>query len=199
MRLLLATNNRGKLVELRRILGCQLFEVVGLDEFGAVPQVEETGATYAENAVLKARHYYHALGLPAVGDDSGLEVEALGGEPGVHSARFAGSDASDSERMRMVIEEMRRTPGASQKARYVCAAAIVWKGGERVFRGEVSGEILPEPKGDRGFGYDPIFYYPALHRTFAELDPREKDEVSHRGIAFRLLSKWLVESGSIEI
>ena len=191
MRILLATTNKGKLLELQRILADENFEVLGLDQFKAGQTVEESGSSYAENALLKARHWHGATGLATVADDSGLEVLALAGQPGLHSARFAGESASDSDRISRLLEAMEKAEMTNRSARYICAAAFVWKAGELVFHGEVDGEILLAPRGEGGFGYDPVFYYPPLQRTFAEIEPRVKDRVSHRGIAFRSLSKWL--------
>jgi XTP/dITP diphosphohydrolase len=195
MSLLLATTNRGKIRELRRILGDQGIDVIGLGEWAS--EVEETGETFAENALLKARYYHSVSGLPTVADDSGLAVEALNGAPGIYSARYAGPDASDRERVDKLLVELKDVPEARRGAHFVCVAAIVWKGGERTFTAEVHGQLLKEVRGSGGFGYDPIFYYPPLGRSFAELSEPEKAAVSHRGLAFGQLVQWLKQSPEV--
>ncbi|HJZ68929.1 MAG TPA: RdgB/HAM1 family non-canonical purine NTP pyrophosphatase [Blastocatellia bacterium] len=197
MRVLLATTNKGKLAELSRILRAQGIDVIGLGDRVSTEEIE-TAATFAENALLKARHYHRLRGLPTVADDSGLEVEALGGAPGVFSARFAGQCASDAERIRKLLDEMRDLPEERRQARFVCAAAIAWEGGDQIFLGEAHGVILKEARGANGFGYDPVFFYEPLGKTFAELGASEKAEVSHRGLAFRRLAAWLNESGVLD-
>jgi XTP/dITP diphosphohydrolase len=195
MELLLATTNIGKIKELRNILGEEGFELIGLGDWAT--EVEETGETFAENALLKARYYHQVSGLPTIADDSGLEVEALHGAPGVYSARYAGLGASDLDRLMKLLEEMKEAPTEKRAARFVCVAALVWSGGERVFAGEARGTLLKELRGQGGFGYDPIFYYAPLGKTFAQLTDKEKAEVSHRGIAFRQLATWLKESSNL--
>jgi XTP/dITP diphosphohydrolase len=195
MELLLATTNQGKIKELRNILGKEGFELIGLGDWAT--EVEETGETFAENALLKARYYHQVSGLPTIADDSGLEVEALHGAPGVYSARYAGLGASDLDRLIKLLGEMKEAPTEKRAARFVCVAALVWSGGERVFAGAASGTLLKELRGQGGFGYDPIFYYAPLGKTFAELTDKEKAEVSHRGIAFRQLATWLKESSNL--
>lgn len=197
MRILLATTNRGKLSELRQILGRQGLEVIGLSAKESTEEVE-TGSTFEENALLKARQYHRISGLPTIADDSGLEVEALGGAPGIFSARYAGVGADDGERIRKLLAEMEQVPENLRRARFICAAAVVWDGGEVVVRDEVQGVILRNKRGENGFGYDPIFFYQPLGRTFAELTPSEKAEVSHRGKAFRRIGAWLKESGVLD-
>lgn len=192
MKLLLATTNLGKLQELVRMLPADI-EPIGLGEFQNIEPAIETGSSFAMNALIKARHYYSACRLPTIADDSGLEVEALAGAPGIYSSRYAGETATDSQRIEKLLAEMRGVPPSRRGARFVCAAAIVWKDGERVFGGEAGGMILHEPMGAGGFGYDPLFYYPPLGRTFAQLSAEEKDEVSHRGQAFRRLADWFLE------
>ena len=190
MKLLLATTNRGKISELKGILGEQRIELVGLDAADSTEGIE-TGATFVENALLKARHYHERTGLPTIADDSGLEVFALGGRPGVASARYAGPDASDADRIKKLLGELNGASDEQRAARFVCAAALVWDGGEQVFEDEARGHILREPRGAGGFGYDPVFLYEPLGRTFAELSESEKAEISHRGRAFRRLAAWL--------
>ncbi len=195
--MLLATTNEGKIIELRRILEEQGIDLVGLDDSASTEEIE-TGATFAENALLKARHYYQISGLPTIADDSGLEVEALNGAPGVRSARWAGPAASDAERVLKLLDELKDAPPGNRAARFVCAAAVVWGAGERVFEDEARGLILDAPRGSNGFGYDPIFYYEPLGKTFAELTRSEKSEVSHRGRAFSQLTRWLNVSGALD-
>ena len=197
MRILLATTNPGKIIELERILSSQSIEVIGLGGLTA-PEDIETGSTFAENALLKARYFHNRSGLPTVADDSGLEVEALGGRPGIYSARYGGPNATDAERTAKLLEEMKNVSAEQRAARFVCAAAIVWDEGEQVFEDEARGVILTEPRGQGGFGYDPVFYYPPLGRTFAEITMEEKARVSHRGRAFRRLARWLDQSGLLD-
>jgi XTP/dITP diphosphohydrolase len=193
VRILLATTNQGKVAELRLILVEQRIEVAGLIESASTEEIE-TGSTFEENALLKARHYHRISGLPTVADDSGLEVEALGGAPGVYSARYTGLAAGDAGRIARLLDEMKDLSNQRRRARFTCAAAVVWEGGENVFLNEVEGVILESARGGNGFGYDPIFFYEPLGKTFAELTPSEKAQVSHRGQAFRRLAAWLRES-----
>ena len=193
MRLLLATTNPGKLRELRQLLTDEGFDLVGLGDLETREELE-TGSTFAENALLKARYYHRLSGLPAISDDSGLEVDALGGAPGVYSARYAGPEASDLDRTLKLLEAISEVPDEERGAEFVCVAAIVWQGGERTFTGRVRGRLLRELKGRGGFGYDPIFFYEPLQKAFAELSHEEKMKVSHRGRAFRQLSEWLKET-----
>jgi XTP/dITP diphosphohydrolase len=198
VQVLLATTNIGKLRELKRILGGAGLDVVGLDQLHSGQLTEtadiETGSTFAENALLKARHYHNRTGLVTIGDDSGLEVDALGGGPGIYSARYAGPTASDRDRVEKLLGELSGVASEGRGARFVCAAAIVWDAGERVFIDEARGRLLDQARGTSGFGYDPIFYYEPLCKTFAELSEEEKAEVGHRGRAFSQLTRWLRES-----
>lgn len=195
--MLVATTNRGKLAELSEILCEQRIEVVGLSDLASTQEIE-TGSTFAENALLKARHYYRESGLPTIADDSGLEVEALGGAPGIYSARHAGAVKSDSDRIAKLLDEMENLPEQLRRARFICAAAVVWERGEKVFLAEVHGVILKTARGLNGFGYDPLFFYQPLGKTFAELTPSEKSDVSHRGHAFRRLAAWLKDTGVLD-
>jgi XTP/dITP diphosphohydrolase len=197
MRVLLATTNPGKVAELRRIMGERGIEIIGLGDSASTEGIE-TGSTFAENALLKARSYHQLSELPTIADDSGLEVPALGGAPGVYSARYAGATASDDDRVARLLDEMKDLPPQQRSARFVCVAAIVWRGGERVFMGAVRGDILTSPRGANGFGYDPVFFYEPLGKTFAELTPSEKARASHRGRAFRQLADWLNQSGVLD-
>jgi len=190
-KLLIATTNRDKLREIRQLLNGVPLELVTLEEWPEVPAPEETGRTFEENARAKALYYAHATGLLTVAEDSGLEIDALGGAPGVESARFGGAETTYREKFAMIYDRLRAHGAPTSSARFVCALAMV-SGDDVVFetRGTVAGRIAPEPKGDGGFGYDPIFFYPPFGRTLAEAGAR-KSAVSHRGEAFRALRAFL--------
>ncbi|MFC4004810.1 RdgB/HAM1 family non-canonical purine NTP pyrophosphatase [Prauserella oleivorans] len=196
-RILLATRNAKKLEELRRILlkrGLGEVEVLGLSDVDEFPEAPETGATFEENALAKAHDAAKATGLPAIADDSGLSVDALGGMPGVLSARWAGRHGDDQANLELVLNQLRDTPDERRGASFVCAAAfVVPDEQEVVVRGEWPGTIIREPRGTNGFGYDPIFVPEGESRTSAELDPAEKDSSSHRGRALRALLPYLWE------
>jgi XTP/dITP diphosphohydrolase len=186
VRILLATRNAGKLVEFRRLLDG--LEVVGLADVPEFPEAPETGATFAENALAKARDAAAATGLPSVADDSGLAVDALNGMPGVLSARWSGKHGDDLANLRLLLGQMGDVPDARRGGAFVCAAALVVPGGaETVVHGEWRGTVIREPRGTNGFGYDPIFVPDGGVLTSAELSPAEKDAASHRGLAFRAL------------
>ena len=196
-RLLIATTNPHKLREIRALLADAPVQLTGLDGRPPVAEPEETGTTFQENARLKALYYSRALDLTnepvlVAGEDSGLVVDALDGEPGVRSARFLRPDASYEERFAAIFRRLSDRPDRPRTARFVCALAVV-RAGDVVFEttGTVEGEIADAPRGSRGFGYDPIFYYPPYGRTLAEADDEEKLRVAHRGHAFRQLSDWL--------
>lgn len=191
-RLLLATRNAGKLAELRRMLareaGVGGVEVLGLADVPRFPDAPETGATFEENALAKARDAAAATGLPAVADDSGLVADALGGMPGVLSARWAGRHGDDAANLQLVLDQLTDVPGDRRGAAFVCVAALVLpSGGDVVVRGEWRGTLTTAPRGTNGFGYDPIFIPEGERRTSAELEPAEKDALSHRGRALRAL------------
>jgi XTP/dITP diphosphohydrolase len=190
VRLVLATRNEAKLVELRRILAPLLdAEVVGLDDVPAYPEVPETGATFAENALIKAREAARHTGLPAIADDSGLAVDALNGMPGVLSARWSGAGHTDESNLRLVLEQIADVPDERRGAAFLCAAALVLPDGtEDVAEGRLDGTLVRECRGTNGFGYDPVFRPLGETRTTAEMDPAEKDAISHRGRAFRALA-----------
>ncbi|MFJ8814112.1 RdgB/HAM1 family non-canonical purine NTP pyrophosphatase [Amycolatopsis thermoflava] len=196
-RVLLATRNAKKLGELRRILaaeGVQGLEVVGLADVPEFPEAPETGATFEENAVAKARDAVAATGLPAIADDSGLTVDALNGMPGVLSARWAGRHGDDQANLDLVLAQLTDTPDERRGAAFVCAAALVLPGGEEtVVRGEWRGRLTRKSRGANGFGYDPIFVPEGETRTSAEMEPAEKDASSHRGRALRALLPALRE------
>jgi XTP/dITP diphosphohydrolase len=184
LKLLLATKNAAKAKEYSLLLGEIPFEIVTLDEQGIEAEVSETGETMEQNATLKAVAYASLSNLPTLADDSGLEVDALGGEPGVLSARYAGPGASDEERIERVLQRLEGIPWERRTARFRCVIAIASPGGGvELCTGECQGIIALSPKGDNGFGYDPIFYLPEQRKTMAELSMEEKNEISHRGLA----------------
>jgi XTP/dITP diphosphohydrolase len=182
----LATRNAGKVRELARILGSAV-ELVGLDGFPDAPDVAETGATFEENALLKARAIAVFTGLPAVADDSGLCVDALNGMPGIFSARWAGRHGDDQANLDLVLAQVADVPDSRRGAHFYCAAAFVAGASEYVVSGQVEGQLLRAPRGDGGFGYDPIFLPDGFSVTTAEMTAESKDEISHRGKAFRAL------------
>jgi XTP/dITP diphosphohydrolase len=199
-KLLIATRNAGKAREYQRLLADLPLEITWPELEKVEIMVEETGATMAENAALKARAYATASGLLTWADDSGLEVDALAGEPGVRSARYAGPDASDEERCRRLLCQMENIPWEKRTARFRCVVAIAEPEGTLHFaEGVCEGIIALEPKGQGGFGYDPIFYLPDRGRTMAELSLEEKNQISHRAraaLAARAILQTLVREGS---
>jgi XTP/dITP diphosphohydrolase len=192
--LVLATRNPGKLRELDRILGTQI-RLAGLEDFPGAPDVPETGATFEENALLKARAIAAHTGLAAVADDSGLCVDALNGMPGVLSARWAGGHGDDKANLDLVLAQIADVPDARRGARFVCAAALVLPDRrEWVVTGTVEGRLIRVPRGSGGFGYDPIFLPDGFDLTTAEMTPEAKDAISHRGRAFRALAPFITGS-----
>ncbi len=191
-RILVATGNAGKLREVRALLDDLGFEVIGLRDVG-LAGAEETGDTFVANALLKARHAAAATGLAVIADDSGLEVDALGGAPGVLSARYAGDGADDEANNAKLAAALAGVPAAQRGARYRCALAYLPApaGTPVVTHGVWEGSIASQPRGARGFGYDPYFYLPELRCTAAELDPALKNRISHRGLAMRALRERL--------
>ena len=182
-KILVATNNRGKVREFAEILGDLRDVLRNPADFGLTLEVAETGRTYAENARLKAAAFADASGLIAIGDDSGLEVDALAGAPGLYSARYAGSGADDAARRAKLMQELRRVP-EPRPARFRCALAVARPGGPvELFEGTCEGEIILEERGANGFGYDPIFYLPEYRRTLDELPSDVKNRISHRARA----------------
>lgn len=192
----LASRNAHKLIELRRILeqvGLSI-ELVGTDEFPDLPDVEETGTTFAANALLKARAVAAFTGLPAIADDSGIAVDALNGMPGIYSARWAGKHGDDAANLNLLIAQLDHVPPSRRGAAFHCAAAIVTpEGDERVVEGTVDGTLLTEPRGSNGFGYDPIFVPLGRQVTTAEMSDEEKDAISHRARALSALAPVIVE------
>ena len=189
----LASRNAKKLVEMRRILVDYVpdVEVLGLDDVAPYDEVPESGATFADNALIKAREGHRHTGLPTVADDSGLAVDALNGMPGVLSARWAGSHGDDEANLRLVLDQVGDVPDERLGAAFVCAVAYVDDAGEILTEGRMPGHLVREPRGDNGFGYDPIFVADGHTRTSAELDVEEKDAISHRGQALRALASRL--------
>jgi XTP/dITP diphosphohydrolase len=193
--LLLATTNRHKLDEYRAIFTDLQFKLYSLRDIQLDLDVEETGTTFRENAELKALAYVHASDMLSLADDSGLEIDALGGAPGVYSARFAGLDATYEERFRILFEQLRDVPMPQRTARFRCVISLAEPSGYlRSVEGVIEGLITEEPRGNNGFGYDPIFLVPELGKTTAELAAEEKNRISHRGRAARqarsLLEHW---------
>jgi XTP/dITP diphosphohydrolase len=188
----LATHNKKKLVELQRILeaaGVPDVEVAGLDAFPGAPEVAETGSTFAENALLKAHSIAGFTHLPAVADDSGLCVDVLGGCPGIFSARWSGRHGDDDANLDLLLAQLADIPPGRRAAHFACAAALALPDGtEHVVHGRLDGALLTERRGGNGFGYDPIFLPEGGDRSTAELEPDEKDAISHRGRAFRALA-----------
>jgi XTP/dITP diphosphohydrolase len=186
--MLIATHNPGKVREFRQLLLHPSREWVGLDDLAISDDVQETGCTFAENALLKARAYARLTGLTALADDSGLEVDALGGRPGVLSARYAGPGATDEDRYRLLLRELEAVPEDRRQGRFRCAIAVAWPDGRcALATGRCEGTIAFEPHGSRGFGYDPVFVVPRYSRTMAELSSEIKNELSHRARAAQAL------------
>ena len=184
--LVIATRNKGKIEEILGLLNGFSIAIKGLEDFGPIPAVEEDGQTFDENAYIKASVTSRILGYPTLADDSGLVVEALNGAPGVYSARYAGEHATDPQRCRKLLREMHHV--TNRKAAFECVISIaVPTGAALTYEARCEGEIAAQPAGENGFGYDPVFYYPPLKKTFAELTRAEKSRVSHRGKALREL------------
>ena len=197
MRILLASRNPKKLEELRRILEPALphVEVIGLDDVPPYEEVPESGATFADNALIKAREGHERTGLPTVADDSGLAVDALNGMPGVLSARWAGGHGDDEANLRLVLDQISHVPDDRLGAAFVCAVAYVDDSGEILTDGRMPGHLVRAPRGSNGFGYDPIFVPDGHDRTSAELSVPEKDAISHRGQSLRKLAARLASEG----
>ena len=197
-RIVLATRNAHKISELQSILGDLVgeldLEIVGMGEFPYLAEVVESGVTFAENATLKAVAVAEATGLPALADDSGLAVDVLGGAPGVFSARWAGTHGKDRANLELLLAQLGDVPDEHRAAAFVCAAVLATPDGEVLVReGRMPGRLAREPRGDNGFGYDPIFMPDGDARTAAELSPEDKNAISHRGKAFRALAADLRE------
>lgn len=190
MKLLVATNNQGKLKEFNEILGELGIQCVSLKDMGISVDVEETGTTFLENALLKAKAIYQIAKIPTISDDSGLMVDALGGEPGVYSARYAGEPSDDDKNMDLLLSKLQGVENRTARFKSVIAA-VFSEDNILVSEGECKGIIIDEKRGDNGFGYDPIFYVEALGKTFAQMTDGEKNSLSHRGNAIRNLKEQL--------
>ncbi len=198
MKLLIATSNKGKIREFREMLGQDRFTWTDLSEHREIPSVEETGATFRANACLKATSYAKALGLWAMADDSGLEVDAIGGTPGVHSARWAEMNHAgkgDADNNALLLKQLHDVPDEQRTARFVCALALSNPQGQIILtvRDTVEGRIIRAPRGTNGFGYDPLFYFDEFACTTAELPSEKKHEISHRGKALRRMRELMDE------
>jgi XTP/dITP diphosphohydrolase len=199
LKVVLASRNRGKLREIVPLLAGLGFDLVTVDEVAPDCELREDADTFEDNALAKARQAARATGLAAIADDSGLEVDALDGAPGVYSARYAGSPSDDARNNAKLLAALRDVPASRRRARFRCVAVFVDAGAgvELIRSGSCEGEILEQPRGDLGFGYDPLFLIPALGRTMAELPLEQKNRLSHRASAFRALAETLAQrSGS---
>lgn len=198
LRLFLASSNPGKLREYLSLAGDADIALDLLPDFAALPAFEETAPTFAENASGKALHYSRFADSYVLADDSGLVVPTLGGAPGVHSARYAGPQATDEDRVRKLLGEMAGMSGEARRAQFVCITAIARRGRCHIITSDrAEGLLLEEPRGGQGFGYDPIFFFPELGKTYAELSRQEKNRVSHRGKSFRKALALLLEPNSV--
>lgn len=197
MKVVLASKNPHKLVEIDAITRKLGIELVLQSQLGVDVDVEETGTTFEENSFLKAEAVMKATGLPALADDSGIAVDALDGAPGVYSARYGFDESLDDwGRLQLLLKNMEQVPDGARQAKFVCVITMVTPEGQTVqARGEIHGEILREPRGENGFGYDPIFYYPPLGMTTAQMAPEQKNQLSHRGNALRVFYEKMKEAG----
>ena len=197
MKVVLASKNKHKLEEISKITEKFGFELILQSQLGVDIDVEETGSTFEENSFLKAEAVMKATGLPALADDSGIAVDALGGEPGIYSARYGFDESLDDwGRLELLLKNTEHVPDGQRQAQFVCVITMVTPEGKTIqARGEIHGELLRAPRGEHGFGYDPIFYYPPLGMSTAEMDPEQKIQVSHRGNALKLLNEKLKEAG----
>ena len=197
MKVVLASKNKHKLVEISKITEKFGMELVLQSELGVDIDVEETGTTFEENSFIKAEAVMKATGLPALADDSGIAVDALNGEPGIYSARYGFDESLDDwGRLLLLLKNTEHVPDGQRQAQFVCVITMVTPEGKTIqARGEIHGELLREPRGENGFGYDPIFFYPPFGKSTAEMDPEEKNAVSHRGNALRVFYDKLKEAG----
>lgn len=197
MKVVLASKNRHKLEEISQITKKFDMELVLQSELGVDIDVEETGTSFEENSFLKAQAVMQATGLPALADDSGIAVDALNGEPGIYSARYGFDPTLDDwGRLQLLLKNTEQVPDGQRQAQFVCVITLVTPDGQTIqARGEVHGELLRSPAGENGFGYDPIFYYPPYGKTLAQATPEEKNRVSHRAVALRVLYQKLKEAG----
>ena len=200
MQIVLATHNRGKMKEMSSILAHLPVKLLTLDDFPQIGEIPETGETLKENAFIKAETVHQKTGLSALADDTGLEVDALDGAPGVHSSRYDGETATFEDNCRKMLQEMDGIPAEERTAQFHTVIAFVSDSGNEWTEGMVEGRILENKRGDGGFGYDPLFYYPPLKKTFAELNSEQKNNISHRGKALRnfcqILEKRILTNNS---
>ena len=197
MKVVLASKNKHKLVEISKITEKFGIELILQSELGVDIDVEETGTTFEENSFIKAEAVMKATGLPALADDSGIAVDALNGEPGVYSARYGFDDTLDVwGRLQLLLKNTEQVPDGRRQAQFVCVITMVTPENQVIqARGEIHGELTRAPRGENGFGYDPIFYYPPFGKTTAEMSPEEKNQVSHRGQALRMFYDKMKEAG----
>ena len=197
MKVVLASKNKHKLAEISKITEKFGIELILQSELGIDLDVEETGTTFEENSFLKAEAVMKATGLPALADDSGIAVDALNGEPGIYSARYGFDESLDDwGRLLLLLKNTEHVPNGQRQAQFVCVITMVTPEGQVIqARGEIHGELTRQARGENGFGYDPIFFYPPLGKTTAELSPEEKNEVSHRGNALKLFYEKMKEAG----
>ena len=197
MKVVLASKNKHKLVEISKITEKFNMELVLQSELGVDIDVEENGTTFEENSLIKAKAVMEATGLPALADDSGIAVDALNGEPGIYSARYGFDDSLDDRgRLELLLKNTEHVPDGERQAKFVCVITMITPDGKTIqARGEIHGELLRAPAGENGFGYDPIFYYPPMGKSTAEMTPEEKNEVSHRANALKVFYDKLKEAG----
>ena len=191
-KILVATRNKGKMTELVKLLRPLEITLVSLNDLLIEEEIEETGRTFAENAIVKAERYGELGGLPTIADDSGIEVDALGGAPGIYSARYGGEGFTDLDRNNLLLKNVKKIPDSSLTARFRCVVALWVPGNKTVtFEGKIEGMIRRFPSGNNGFGYDPIFFYKPIKKTLADITSEEKEKISHRGYAVRMAREYL--------
>lgn len=194
MKMIVASKNKGKLKEIQQIFNDLPYEIFSMEDVGITEEIEENGSTFDENALIKARRVCQLAGMPALADDSGLEVDYLGGAPGIYSARYAGEGASDADKNAKLLTAMEGVPETKRGARFRCSIAVVFPDGrEIVSNGILEGKLTKQPKGDKGFGYDPLLYIPEFECTVAELSSDIKNKISHRGRALKEMFRKLKE------
>ena len=191
-KILVATRNKGKMTELVKLLRPLEITLVSLNDLLIEEEIEETGKTFAENAIVKAERYGELGGLPTIADDSGIEVDALGGAPGIYSARYGGEGFTDLDRNNLLLKNVKKIPDSRLTARFRCVVALWIPGNKTVtFEGKIEGMIRRFPSGNNGFGYDPIFFYKPMKKTLADITSEEKEKISHRGYAVRMAREYL--------
>lgn len=193
-RLIVATRNKGKIAEISKLLEGMQFEVMSMEQAGMQAEIEETGYSFQENCMIKAKTIFDAIGGAVLADDSGLEVDYLNGAPGIYSSRFAGENATDADRVRKLLRLMEGVPKEKRNARFVCAVTAILEDGRVLMDSAVcEGYIAGEPKGNNGFGYDPVFFLPELNMTMAEIDSDTKNKISHRAKALQLIKDQMTK------